>query len=246
MSVPQASPIASVDSSVASSVDSSVASSDALDIHYILSALKHMNHTDLFRIIKTATSETEKRVKDSLKNSRINNTRIKKTGSAPKGVIPNQLKKNLAWVKYTLLHAINNGWEQFTIINTKKDKITGHKTSEEIVMPRAIQNSDGLWVYDGSITPLTPSGRQIIQKEAMTLSKIRKDTSHSTYAMFEGTYDEDSSTLTHNTAASKEAEKAAEKAAKKAAKEAEKAAKDAEKAAKKATKDAKKGAKASL
>jgi hypothetical protein len=237
MSVPQASPI-SLPSSSSSVGSSSVAT---LEVESIIPSLKHLSAADLFKIIKTATSEAEKKCKESLKNTK----KTKKAGSAPKGVIPNQLKKNLAWVKYTLNHATKNGWEEFLIVQNKKDKLTGENTTEEFVMPYAIKNSQGVWVYEGSITEAAPSGRQIIQKEAMTLSKIRKNTSHYTYADFEATYDDtsDNEPVISNKAtakATKDAEKASAKAVKDAEKAAAKAAKEAEKAAAKAAKEAEK------
>ena len=186
--------------------------------------------------------------------------------STLKGRTPPQLKKNLKWVEYTLKNAIENGWEAFTVTQSHKDKESGEKSVEEIDMPAAVQNADGAWVYDGSISEKSPLGRQIIQKEAMSLSKIRKDSNHPSWVAFESSYVEEAETASVASApstASKSvvrktaAEKLAEAEAKKAAKEAEKlakkeererasaekkAAKEAEKAAAKAEKEAMKAA----
>ena len=191
----------------------------------------------------------------------------------PKGVVPPQLRKPRAWVDFTLQHALQNGWETFTVFQTKKDKESGEKVEEEIEMPGSILH-DGAYVYEGSVTDKTPAGKQLIHKDAMSLSKQRwapkekKGTHPELYEEFEASYVEEavevaddasetSSTkkvVVRKTAAekaaeaeAKKAEKEAEKAEKKAAKEAEKAEKkaekEAEKAAKKAEKEAEKAAK---
>ena len=193
----------------------------------------------------------------------------KKSGSMPKGEVPPQLRKPRAWVEFTLKHALENGWESFTIHQTHKDKESGEVTEEEITMPASVLHN-GAHVYKDSVTPSTPDGKQIIHKDAMSLSKQRKAEGHPSYAEFEAEYVDDSasevseesasvtsskkSTVVKMTAAekaaaaaekkaAKEAEKAALKAAKEAEKEAKKAEKEAEKAAKKAEKEAEKEAK---
>jgi hypothetical protein len=174
----------------------------------------------------------------------------------PKGAIPPQLKKPRAWVEYTLKDALENGWESFTVVQKKKDKETNTITEEQIEMPASILHN-GAHIYKDSISEKTPEGKQLIHKEAMSLSKQRKESSHATYAEFEAQYvdettDDDKSVasstsskkiVVKKTAAEKEAEAAAKKAEKEAEKEAKKAEKEAEKAAKKAEKDAEKEAK---
>jgi hypothetical protein len=191
----------------------------------------------------------------------------KKAGSQPKGKVPKQLLKPRAWVEFTLAHALENGWEEFVIHQSKKDKETGEVVEEEIVMPGSELNDDGCYVYEGTIgSSKYPSGRQMIQKEAMSLSKQRwapktkTGTNPELYEEFEAQYEEpedddedakseksenSSKQVKRMTIAEKEAEQAAKKAAKEAEKEAKKAEKEAEKAAKKAAKEAEKAAKAS-
>jgi F0F1-type ATP synthase membrane subunit b/b' len=169
-------------------------------------------------------------------------------------------------VDFTLKHALENGWEEFTVHQKKKDKATGEVIEEEIAMP-ASELHDGAHVYEGSVTAANPKGKQLIHKDAMSLSKQRKAEGHPSWDEFEASYeapeipDSETTSTTSSAkkvikmtaaekeaiAAAKKAEKEAEKAVKKAEKEAEKAAKkaekEAEKAAKKAEKEAEKAAK---
>jgi len=210
----------------------------------ILESLKTLEHSELLKVIKAAAAEAEKRAK----GGKISKSSKKEAGE--KKAVPNQLKKNHAWIAFTLRHAIDNGWESFTVHQSKKNKLTGEKEEEEIEMPAAVQNDGGAWVYDGSITEKTPAGRQINHKEAMSLSKARKEAKHETWEEFDASYvpeeisetasetSEGSKVVRKLTAADKLAEQEAKKAAKEAEKEAKKAAKEAEKEAKKKEKEA--------
>jgi hypothetical protein len=219
----------------------------------VVSSLKSFEATELFKLIKAATTEAEKKSKTAAKST-TKATSAKKAGSMPKGAVPPQLKKPRAWVEFTLKNALENGWESFTVLQKKKDKDTNTITEEQIEMPASILHN-GAYIYADSVTEKTPDGRQIIHKEAMSLSKQRKESGHATYAEFEASYvdetDDDKSDagstaskkiVVKKTAAEKEAEAAAKKAEKEAAKAAAKAAKDAEKAAAKEAKDAEKAA----
>jgi hypothetical protein len=212
----------------------------------LLASAKQLESPEFFKLLKGLVAEAEKLAKSG-------SGKAAKTTSSLKGKTPPQLKKNLAWVQYTLKDAIENGWEAFTVSQSVKDKETGEKQVEEIDMPAAVQNADGAWVYDGSISEKSPLGRQIIQKEAMSLSKIRKDSKHASWDAFESTYVEEEVASVASTSTSSKsvvrktaAEKLAEAEVKKAAKEAEKAAKkeerEKERAEKKAAKEAEKAA----
>ena len=244
---------------------------EPVEMDAVLATLKTLESADLFKVMKQALAAAEKRSTGSAPRGRAAAT--KKTGSMPKGVVPPQLRKPRAWVDFTLQHALENGWEAFTVYQTKKDKDSGEKIEEEIEMPGSVLH-DGAHVYEGSVTDKTPAGRQLIHKDAMSLSKQRwapkdkKGTHEELYNEFLASYVEEASetsddaSVTSSTkkvvvrktaaekaaeAEAKKAEKEAEKAAKKAEKEAEKAAKkaekEAEKEAKKAEKDAEKAAK---
>jgi hypothetical protein len=242
----------------------------AVSIEDILTALKSFETPELFKLLKSALTEAEKKSKITTKATKVT---TKKQGSMPKGTVPPQLKKPRAWVEFTLKHALENGWESFTITQKKKDG-----EIEEIEMPASIYH-EGAHIYEDSISEKTPNGKQIIHKEAMSLSKQRKEAGHPTYAEFEAEYTDDtpasddttsetSSTtsskksIVKKTAAEKQAEMEAKKAEKEQAKaeekerkkaekeqakaeekERKKAEKEAEKEAKKAEKDAEKEAK---
>ncbi len=235
---------------VSESASASVSASELMTISEIISATKHLTSADLFKLLKQCTAEAEKRTKSDAKVA----TKRPKKEKKEKGAVPLQLRKNHAWVAFTLAHAQENGWDEFII--TKKD--------EEILMPASTTNDAGAYIYEDSITDKTPKGKQINRSEAMSLAKIRKEANDATWTEFESQYvpdeapatDESSDdtksttsskkTVTRKTAAEKEAEKAAkeaEKEEKKAAKEKEKAEKKAEKEAEKAKKEAEKEAK---
>ena len=241
-----------------------------ITMEQVMSAVKTFETSDLFKLLKTTSVEVEKRSKTAAKASTGKVTAAKKTGSMPKGAIPPQLKKPRAWVEFTLKDALENGWESFTIVQKKKDKETNTVTEEQIEMPGSVLH-DGAHIYKDSVTEEKPAGKQLIHKDAMSLSKQRKESSHSSYSLFESSYvdtpsdddksDAGSSTasaskkiVVKKTAAEKEAEaavkkeaKALETAAKKEAKAletaAKKAEKEAEKAVTKAAKEAEKEAK---
>ena len=255
-------------SAVAEPVSDSDAESvaPAVNLDALVASLKQLDAPDLFKVMKQALAEAEKRTKGGKATAAA-----KKAGSMPKGVVPPQLRKPRAWVEFTLKHALENGWESFTVYQTKKDKETGEKIEEEIEMPGSILH-DGAYVYEDSVTEKNPTGKQLIQKDAMSLSKQRwapkekKGTHPELYAEFDKQYVEEEvpageetasvsskRTVVRKTAAekaaeaeAKKAEKEAEKATKKAKKEAEKEAAKAEKeAAKEAAKAAKEVLKAS-
>jgi hypothetical protein len=224
----------------------------------VLAGLKGLESAELFKVMKQALAEAEKRSKAAAAPRRA--TATKKAGSMPKGVVPPQLRKPRAWVDFTLKHALEHGWEAFTVYQSKKDKVTGEKVEEEIEMP-ASELLNGAHIYKGSVDEKHPAGKQLIHKDAMSLSKQRwapkekTGTHHALYQEFESSYVDDAASTTSSDSDSEKkiivrktvAEKAAEAEAKKAAKaaeaEAKKAAKEQEKQAKLAEKEAEKQAK---
>jgi hypothetical protein len=234
---------------------------EPVEMDAVLATLKTLEAADLFKVMKQALAAAEKRSTGVAPRGRAA-AAAKKTGSMPKGVVPPQLRKPRAWVDFTLKHALENGWESFTVFQTKKDKESGEKIEEEIEMPGSILH-DGAYVYEDSVTEKCPTGKQLIHKDAMSLSKQRwapkekKGTHPELYEEFEASYVEEaveaaddasetSSTkkvVVRKTAAEKVAEAEAKKAAKEAEKAEKKAAKEAEKAEKKAEKEAEKAEK---
>ena len=261
----------SVELPVASAVESkTAAASEPVEVETVLAALKTLETADLFKVLKQALAAAEKRSTAAAPRGKAAAS-AKKAGSMPKGVVPPQLRKPRAWVDFTLHHALENGWESFTVFQTKKDKETGEKIDEEIEMSASVLH-EGAHVYDGSVTEKTPAGKQLIHKDAMSLSKQRwapkdkKGTHGELYEEFETAYVEEEvdvpetasvasskvvvkMTSAEKTAAAeaKKEAKALEAAAKKEAKAletaAKKAEKEAEKIAKKAEKEAEKEAK---
>jgi len=69
-----------------------------------------------------------------------------------------------------LKHAQQNGWEAFEIAMKKKDKSTGETTKHVTQMPASVC-SDGVYYYDG-VTDKNGKPKTIIQRDAMTLSKL--------------------------------------------------------------------------
>ena len=255
---------------VASAVESKTVAAEPVEVEAVLASLKTLETADLFKVLKQALAAAEKRSTAAAPRGKAA-AAAKKAGSMPKGVVPPQLRKPRAWVDFTLHHALENGWESFTVFQTKKDKETGEKIDEEIEMSASALH-EGAHVYDGSVTEKTPAGKQLIHKDAMSLSKQRwapkdkKGTHPELYAEFEEAYVEEEvdvpeaasvasskvvvkMTSAEKTAAAeaKKEAKALETAAKKEAKAleaaAKKAEKEAEKLAKKAEKEAEKEAK---
>jgi len=267
--------MSAVELPVASAVESKTAASAAaasepVEVEAVLATLKSLETADLYKVMKQALAAAEKRSTAAAPRG-ARAAAAKKAGSMPKGVVPPQLRKPRAWVDFTLRHALENGWESFTVFQTKKDKETGEKIEEEIEMSASVLH-EGAHVYDGSVTEKTPAGKQLIHKDAMSLSKQRwapkdkKGTHAELYEEFEAAYVEEevdvpeaasvasSKVVVKMTSAekaaaaeAKKAEKAVLAAAKKEAKAAETAAKKAEKAAeaaaKKAEREAEKAAK---
>jgi len=207
----------------------------ALELNTVLAALKQLGCADLFKVMRTATTEAEKRSKEE-----------SKAPKKPKGPTPPQLQKPKAWVAYVLKYATENGWESFICENKK--------SGEEIVMP-ASEEKDGMHVF--------PSGKALILTQAMSLSKkmwqakAKTGTHEAVYREFEAEFaarpvevaaaaaPAAKAPLVRKTAEEKEKEQQAKKDAKDAAAAAKKAAKDAkaaEKAAEKAPKAAPKAA----
>ena len=229
------------------------------NVKEVIAAMKDLSLGEMMQAMKAICTEFEKKSKDVV-------GAVEKKKKVSTGITPPQLRKNHEWVAFVLAHAIENGWESFEAKETKR----GDKSSVEIVtMPGSVLHEDS-HVYEGSVTDKCAAGKQLTQKDAMSLSKQywsvkeQSGTRQDVYQLFLETYEEDNSeeaavaaaaavaakpVVVKKTAAEKEAEKeekaaakAAEKEEKAAAKAALKAEKDAEKAALKAEKDEEKAA----
>ena len=152
--------------------------------------------TDLLgRISKQAVDEMGRRAKMGTKSKKA----PKKTGSMPKGRVPDQLRKPREWVNHVKADAIANGWPSYTMHQARKNKETGEKEEEEIEMPASEQNAEGAHVFEGSITEKLPKGRAFTHKDAMSLSavywkvKTQKGTRQDLYEEFDASYPADDS-----------------------------------------------------
>lgn len=216
-------------------------------IDSILSSVKGLSVNELMQTMKVVCQAMEKKTKDTKPAAE------KKT--APKGVTPPQLRKNHAWVAFVLADALQYGWEAFDAKETKRDK-----TVEIVNMPGSIYHDES-FVFEGSVTEKCATGKQVTQKDAMSLSKHywsvgeQKGARPELYQAFLDVYNEDDSAeaavaasaakpvVVRKTAAEKKVEKEAvdeKKAKEKAEKEKKKADEKAEKEKKKADEKAKK------
>lgn len=211
--------------------------------------IKSLETDELFKMSKAVTAEIERRAKGAKGRA------PKKTGSMPKGQVPPQLRKPRKWVEYVLADARQNGWESFTVHQTRKNKETGEKEEEEIVMPGSEENEDGVHVFAGSINEKTQKGKMFIQKDAMSLSKqywtvkTQKGSRKDLYEAFDAAYDDDTESVASSssdtvvvrmTAEEKAAQKQREKEEKAAEKQRLKEEKAAEKQREKEEKAAEK------
>jgi len=159
MSLPTASSIMSKSDSINES---------PLDLAAILSAVKDMTPADLFKVMKAATAEAEKKAKESMKS--VKKEKKKRVSSMPKGVVPPQLVKPRAWMDFVKVRATKTGWESFTIHTTKKDKTTGEKVEEDVEMPGSILH-EGVHVFEDSVSEAHPKGKMLSHSDVMSLSK---------------------------------------------------------------------------
>jgi hypothetical protein len=203
-----------------------------LAVESVLAAFAKFGSADLFKVIRKATAEAEKKVKEEAKGPK-----------KPKGPTPPQLKKPKEWVGYALKYATENGWDSF--------KAENKKTHEEIIYP-ASELKEGKYVF--------PNGKPLILTQAMSLSKqmfnakLKKGSHEAVYREFEAWLAAQpveavaaveavpKAPLIRKTMEEKAAEAAAKKEAAEKVKAEKKAATAAQKEAAKAAKAAEKGA----
>lgn len=254
--------------SAVESVELEVTEESVSPLAAVVTMCKELELADLFKVIKQVTTLAEKNSKGTV--SRSKRAVPAKKGSQPKGAVPKQLLKPKAWVNWVLAHAKANGWPEFTVHQNKKDKETGEITELVIEMPASETSVD----EEGNNVFVYPNGKQIIPKDAMSLSKhyytpkTKTGACPELYEEFLAEYVEEeidespetasvtsSKVVVKMTAAerdaaaaaakeAKEAEKAAKKAVRDAAREVKKAEKAAEAAEKVAEKERAKAAKA--
>jgi hypothetical protein len=202
-----------------------------LAVETVLAAFAKFGSADLFKVIRKATAEVEKKSKEEAK-----------VPKKPKGPTPPQLRKPKEWVGYVLKYSQENGWDSFKTVNKKKN--------EEITYP-ASELKEGKHVF--------PNGKPLILTQAMSLSKqmfnakLKKGSHEVVYREFEAwlaarpveevvaAEPAAKKPMVRKTADEKAVEVAAKKAAAEKAKEEKKAATAALKLAAKEAKAAEKG-----
>ena len=237
--------------SAVESVELEVTEESVSPLAAVVTMCKELELADLFKVIKQVTTLAEKHSKGTV--SRSKRAVPAKKGSQPKGAVPKQLLKPKAWVNWVLAHAKANGWPEFTVHQNKKDKETGEVTELVIEMPASETSVD----EDGNTVFIYPNGKQIIPKDAMSLSKhyytpkTKTGACPELYEEFLAEYVEEeidespetasvtsSKVVVKMTAAERDAAAATAKEAKEAEKAAKKAVKDAAREVKKAEKEA--------
>ena len=159
----------------ASAIHSKTNDEPHVEVSAILAAVRDMDLENLFKLMKAVTAETERKSKDAAKvvakGKAKASAKAAKRASAVKGVMPPHLMKPRAWVEYVLAYGRKNGWEAFTAQQTRKDKDTDMKVIETIEMPGSVLH-EGVYIFEGSISEKDPKGKTLIQKDAMSLSKV--------------------------------------------------------------------------
>ena len=138
-----------------------------LTVEMLLEAIKQLDSSDFSSVVAVVAKEMEKRSKGG---------KSVKANSAPKGVVPPQLKENFAWVKFVLTNAQQNGWEPF-IVRTKKSD----GTHEEVEMESSVEQADGTHVFKST-------GKAFTHKEAMCLSAKLKGEQSDLYTEFKANF----------------------------------------------------------
>jgi len=143
------------------------------EVECLQQQLKSLELSDLFKVMKATVAEMERKSKAAAKQPRPvtkeKEAKPKKAGSQPKGAVPHQLRENKAWITFTLETAMKTGWESYVMHQSKKNKVTGEKVEEEIVMPCSMEH-EGKHVYEGSVTEKKPNGQELTHGHAMSLA----------------------------------------------------------------------------
>lgn len=122
----------------------------------LIESLNGLEAAELVKVMEACVAATKRALKGTKPAV------AKKEGSAPKGVVPPQLRTNLAWVAFVKERVQRDGWEAFEITETRKDKMTG-QTSEVTTQMAASVEEGGKHVF-------ADSKKELTHKHAMTLS----------------------------------------------------------------------------
>ena len=201
---------------------------EEMTLEEMLKYLSELEATEIMEIVEKANGILKKK----WKQIQPTESKLKKMNK-PKKPASKALKRNQAWIPFVLKHAMENGWESFTIQQTTKDKNTGEATTEVVKRSGSILNTID-YTFDDVKTKekvkpafiFEDTQKHLIFKEAMSLSAKwryadeKKTVPSDLFSQFLAEYDEpeeedvsepvevDSAPkVMHITAAEKEAEK---------------------------------------
>lgn len=122
----------------------------------LIESLNGLEAAELVKVMEACVAATKRALKGTKPVA------AKKEGSAPKGVVPPQLRTNLAWVAFVKERVQSNGWEAFEITESRKDKMTGQTSEVKMQMAASVEEG-GKYVF-------ADSKKELTHKHAMTLS----------------------------------------------------------------------------
>jgi len=157
-----------------------------VDLEGLHNQLKQLESGDLFKVLKVALAEAERKSKAIAKQAskpvkvqkEKKDKKEKKVGSQPKGPTPPQLRINCAWVNFIKERAQANGWESYVV--SKKDEEIEMSCSTEL---------NGKHVFADSVTEKKPTGQGLTHGNAMSLASWTKKTKKGVYDEFLSKYE---------------------------------------------------------
>ena len=156
-------------SEVECEVQEEVQEAQLLTLELMVEHLPSMDPQELLELMAAVNAVLKKKWKSSP---------TKKSVEKVKKPAPKALKRNQAWIAFTLKHAMDNGWEAYTIHQETKNKTTGETVPDDTARSGSVPNdADTLYTFkDKTGTIVTPAfiyedtGKHFIYKEAMSLS----------------------------------------------------------------------------
>ncbi len=138
--------------------------------------IKHLSDLDVMDIMEMI-EKANNILKKKWKLVQPKESKLKK----PKKPASKALKRNQAWIPFVQKYVTENGWEPFSIKQTKKDKVTKEEVTEIIERSGSIPNTINYSYKDTTtkkvITPafiFEDTQKHLIYKDAMSLSsKLR-------------------------------------------------------------------------
>jgi len=141
-----------------------------LTLEVMMEHLPSMDPQELLELMAAVNTVLKKKWKSSP---------TKKSVEKVKKPAPKALKRNQAWIAFTLKHAMDNGWEAYTIHQETKNKTTGETVPDDTARSGSVpNNADTPYTFKDAKTGaiVTPAfiyedtGKHFIYKEAMSLS----------------------------------------------------------------------------